>query len=88
MKIDIDKLVKVNNSQVPKLKAVVNLRLEDSFVIEDIKLIENNGKLFIAMKSIKTPTGEYKDIYHPTVENLRNTMSRIIIEEYQYGRYY
>ena len=87
MKIDIDKLVKVNNPQVPKLKALVDLRLEDSFILEDIKLIEHNGKLFIAMKSRKLPTGEYKDIYHPTVESLRNSMSRVIIEEYQYGRY-
>lgn len=87
MKIDIERLVKVNNSQSSKLKAVVDLRLENCFILEDIKLIEHNGKLFIAMKSRKTSTGEYKDIYHPIDESLRDLMSRVIIEEYQYGRY-
>ena len=47
-----------------KMKAVVSITLDDEFVVHDIKVIEGEKGLFIAMPSRKTTTGEYKDIAH------------------------
>ena len=48
-----------------KLKAIVSVTFDDSFVVHDIKVIQGNEGLFISMPSRKTPEGEYKDIVHP-----------------------
>ena len=48
-----------------KMKAIVSITLDDEFVVHDIKVIEGEKGLFIAMPSRKTTTGEYKDIAHP-----------------------
>ena len=49
-----------------RMKAVVSVTFDDAFVVHDIKVIEGQeGRLFTAMPSRKTPDGEYKDIAHP-----------------------
>ena len=48
-----------------KMKAIVSITLDDEFVVHDIKVIEGEKGLFIAMPSRKTATGEYRDIAHP-----------------------
>lgn len=54
-----------------KMKAVVSVTFDDSFVIHDIKVIESQNGLFIAMPSRKTPSGEFRDIAHPVFRNQR-----------------
>lgn len=66
-----------------KMKAVVSITLDDEFVVHDIKVIEGEKGLFIAMPSRKTTTGEYRDIAHPISSQTREQMQEIILREYQ-----
>ena len=66
-----------------KMKAVVSITIDDEFVVHDIKVIEGEKGLFIAMPSRKANDGEYRDIAHPiksaTLENIQN----MILEKYK-----
>ena len=66
-----------------KLKAVASVTFDDCFVIHDIKIIEGEKGLFIAMPSRKTPEGEYRDIAHPISPEARETLQKAILEEYE-----
>ena len=66
-----------------KLKAVVSITLDDEFVVHDIKVIEGEKGLFIAMPSRKATDGEYRDIAHPINSETRERIQRIILEEYE-----
>jgi len=65
-----------------KMKAVVSITLDDEFVVHDIKVIEGEKGLFIAMPSRKTTTGEYKDIAHPINSQTREQIQEMILNEY------
>ena len=66
-----------------KLRAVASVTIDDSFVIHDIKVIEGQEKLFIAMPSRKTPDGEFKDIAHPINAEMRELLQEMILSKYQ-----
>lgn len=66
-----------------KMKAVVSITLDDEFVIHDIKVIEGDQGLFIAMPSRRTSDGEYRDIAHPINSETRTKIQDIILEKYQ-----
>lgn len=66
-----------------KMKAIVSITLDDEFVVHDIKVIEGEKGLFIAMPSKKATDGEYRDIAHPINSNTRETIQRIILERYE-----
>lgn len=66
-----------------KMKAVVSITLDDEFVIHDIKVIEGEKGLFIAMPSRKSADGEYRDIAHPTNKDTRQTVQALILEKYE-----
>lgn len=68
-----------------KLKAVVSITLDDEFVVHDIKVIEGEKGLFIAMPSKKAADGEYRDIAHPINSGTRERIQRIILERYEQG---
>lgn len=65
------------------MKAVVSVTFDDSFVVHDIKVIEGQEKLFIAMPSRKTPDGEFKDIAHPINADMRETLQNTILGKYE-----
>lgn len=65
------------------MKAVVSVTFDDSFVVHDIKVIEGQEKLFIAMPSRKTPDGEFKDIAHPINADMRETLQNMILGKYE-----
>ena len=65
------------------MKAIVSITLDDEFVVHDIKVIEGEKGLFIAMPSRKTTTGEYKDIAHPINSQTREQIQNMILERYQ-----
>jgi stage V sporulation protein G len=65
-----------------KMKAIVSITLEDEFVIHDIKVIEGERGLFIAMPSKKSADGEYRDIAHPINSATREKIQKIILEAY------
>ena len=66
-----------------KLKAVVSITLDDEFVVHDIKVIEGEKGLFIAMPSKKAADGEYRDIAHPINSATRDSIQQIILEKYE-----
>lgn len=66
-----------------KMKAVVSITLDDVFVVHDIKVIEGDKGLFIAMPSRKSGDGEYKDIAHPINSETRDWIQKVILEAYE-----
>ena len=71
------------NAKEGKMKAIVSVTIDEEFVVHDIKVIEGEKGLFIAMPSRKTTTGEYRDIAHPISSQTREQMQEIILREYQ-----
>ena len=70
-------------TKVGKLKAIVSITLENEFVVRDIKVIEGEKGLFIAMPSKKSADGEFRDIAHPINSSTREKIQSIILEKYQ-----
>ena len=66
-----------------KLKAVVSITIDDEFVVHDIKVIEGEKGLFIAMPSSKAADGEYRDTAHPINSSTREKMQKLILEKYE-----
>lgn len=66
-----------------KMKAVVSITLDDEFVVHDIKVIEGEKGLFIAMPSKKATDGEYRDIAHPINSSTRENLQRVILKSYE-----
>ena len=65
-----------------KMKAVVSITIDDEFVVHDIKVIEGEKGLFIAMPSRKASDGEYRDIAHPINSATRDRIQKIILDKY------
>ncbi|MCI6858405.1 MAG: septation regulator SpoVG [Eubacterium sp.] len=65
-----------------KMKAVVSVTFDNAFVVHDIKVIDGEKGLFIAMPSRKASDGEYRDIAHPINSGTRDMIQRSILQEY------
>lgn len=70
-------------TQDSKMKAIVSITIDDEFVVHDIKVIEGEKGLFIAMPSKKANDGEYRDIAHPINSETRDRIQRIILDSYE-----
>jgi stage V sporulation protein G len=66
-----------------KMKAIVSITLDDEFVVHDIKVIEGEKGLFIAMPSRKSGNGEYRDVAHPINSDTREGIQKVILESYE-----
>ncbi|MBO4947654.1 MAG: septation regulator SpoVG [Lachnospiraceae bacterium] len=66
-----------------KMKAVVSITIDDEFVVHDIKVIEGEKGLFIAMPSRKAVDGEYRDIAHPINSATRDHIQNLILDAYE-----
>lgn len=66
-----------------KMRAVVSITIDDEFVVHDIKIIEGDKGMFIAMPSRKAADGEYRDIAHPINTETRERLQRMILDKYQ-----
>src|SRR3712207_3654216 len=66
-----------------KLKAYVTITLDNCFVIRDLKVINGNTGLFIAMPAKRRKDGTYKDIAHPLNADTRDRMEKVILSEYE-----
>ena len=66
-----------------KMKAIVSVTFDNEFVVHDIKVIEGQNGLFIAMPSRKTPDGEFKDIAHPINTTTREKIQTSILNAYE-----
>lgn len=79
--IRVKKIINETSAE-SKMKAVVSVTFDDSFVVHDIKIIEGQDKLFTAMPSRKTQDGEFKDIAHPINRDMRVKLEEAILAEY------
>ncbi len=76
--------VKVRRMQKDgKMKAVASITIDNVFVVHDIKIIEGDSGLFIAMPSRKASTGEFKDIAHPINMETRKQLQELILNAYK-----
>ena len=66
-----------------KMKAIVSITLDDVFVVHDIKVVDGDKGLFIAMPSRKSSDGEYRDVAHPINSETREEIQKLILGEYQ-----
>lgn len=64
------------------MKGIASVLIDDAFAVHDIRIIEGDKGLFIAMPSRKTPTGGYRDIAHPINPEIRKLFEDSILEEY------
>ena len=65
------------------MKAVVSITFDNAFVVHDIKIIEGEKGLFIAMPSRKAADGEYRDIAHPINSETRDTVQSMVLRRYE-----
>ncbi len=63
-------------TQEGKMRAIVSITLNEKFVVHDVRVIEGNNGLFVAMPSKRTPSGEFRDIAHPI-----NAETRAVIQD-------
>ena len=66
-----------------KMRAVVSITIDEEFVVHDIKVIEGEKGMFIAMPSRKASVGEYRDIAHPINSDTRDKIQNIILAKYE-----
>lgn len=81
------KITSVNVRKVEKensrMRGIASILLDDCFAVHDIRIIEGDKGLFIAMPSRKTATGGYRDIVHPINPEMRSVFEKAIIEAYE-----
>lgn len=66
-----------------KMKAIASITIDNAFVVREIRVIEGQNGLFVAMPSRKTPEGEFKDIAHPITSEARELIQSAILTEYE-----
>ena len=80
------KITSVNVRKIEKdgsrMKGIASVLLDDSFAVHDIRIIEGDNGLFIAMPSRKTAVGGYRDIAHPINPEVRTMFEEAIFEAY------
>ena len=81
------KITSVNVRKIEKdgsrMKGIASVLLDDEFAVHDIRIIEGDNGLFIAMPSRKTSAGGYKDIAHPINPEVRKQFEDAILEAYK-----
>ncbi len=75
--------IKVFPVDEDKLRAYVTITLDNCFVVRDLKVIQGNGGLFVAMPAKKRKDGSYKDIAHPLNAQTREMMERLVLTAYE-----
>ncbi|MDC3417936.1 septation regulator SpoVG [Aquibacillus salsiterrae] len=65
-----------------RMRAIASITLDQEFVVHDIRVIDGNNGLFVAMPSKRTPDGEFRDIAHPINSNTRSKIQDAVLEEY------
>jgi len=66
-----------------KMRAIVSFTIDNLFAIHDVKVIEGDKGLFIAMPSKKGSDGEFRDICHPITSQMRDELQKMILEAYE-----
>lgn len=78
-----DVRVRMMTKDDSKMKAVVSITIDNEFVVHDIKVIDGEKGLFIAMPSKKSAEGEYRDIAHPISSSTREMVQKCVLDAYE-----
>ncbi len=65
-----------------RMKAIASITIDHEFVVHDIRVIDGNNGMFVAMPSKRTPDGEFRDIAHPITSNTREKIQTAVLTEY------
>lgn len=65
-----------------RMKAIASITIDHEFVVHDIRVIDGNNGMFVAMPSKRTPDGEFRDIAHPITSNTREKIQSVVLAEY------
>ena len=65
-----------------RMRAIASITLDNEFVVHDIRVIDGNNGLFVAMPSKRTPDGEFRDIAHPISSGTRGKIQEAVLAEY------
>lgn len=80
MQVTDVRIRKIN--QEGKMKAIVSVTLNEAFVVHDVKVVEGQSGLFVAMPSKRMPDGEFKDIAHPISQEARRIIQEAVLYAY------
>ena len=75
--------IRLKDREDSRIRAIASITFDECFVVHDIKVIEGNEGLFIAMPSRKTAEGEYRDIVHPLNTETRELLKERILDQYE-----
>ena len=64
------------------MKAIASITIDNEFVVHDIRVIDGNNGMFVAMPSKRTPDGEFRDIAHPISSSTREKIQNAVLEEF------
>ncbi len=65
------------------MKAIASITIDNEFVVHDIRVIDGNNGLFVAMPSKRTPDGQFRDIAHPICSETRGKIQTAVLAEYE-----
>ncbi|MFD2617446.1 septation regulator SpoVG [Terrilactibacillus laevilacticus] len=65
-----------------RMKAIASITIDNEFVVHDIRVIDGNNGMFVAMPSKRTPDGEFRDIAHPITSSTREKIQVAVLDEY------
>ncbi|TCS80167.1 septation regulator SpoVG [Tepidibacillus fermentans] len=66
-----------------RMRAIASITIDNEFVVHDIRVIDGNNGLFVAMPSKRTPDGEFRDIAHPISSATREKIQQAVLQEYE-----
>ncbi len=66
-----------------RMRAIASITIDNEFVVHDIRVIDGNNGLFVAMPSKRTPDGEFRDIAHPISSQTREKIQSAVLAEYE-----
>ena len=75
--------VRVVEKENSKMRGFASVTIDNQFVVHDIRILEGDNGLFLAMPSKQTGVGEYRDIAHPINQEARQLFTDAILKEYE-----
>jgi stage V sporulation protein G len=75
--------VSIRHVDMNKVKAIASITIDDDFVVHDLRVVEGERGLFVAMPSRKLPSGNFRDVAHPINSETRETVQSMVLDEYK-----
>ncbi len=75
--------VSIRHVDMNKVKAIASITIDDDFVVHDLRVVEGERGLFVAMPSRKLPSGNFRDVAHPINSETRETVQSLVLDEYK-----